>query len=188
MSPGVLSDFHERIISVLGQVEERDFDLLNDQLLRLDTHNGKPITIYLSAKGGNLVDVLKVVDVVATLRSTTVGIGMGLLEGASAAILIAMQKRIMMPSALLFLSGLWNLPSHQENVGLHPVSTTSLQTHLHQRLNELETHSPQLAQLVREAEKQPRFITASEALQLGLCDQIHGLEDIQNKTRRHHVR
>jgi ATP-dependent protease ClpP protease subunit len=188
MSRGVLFDYAARILSVHGHVEEGEFNILADQLLRLDTEAAKPITIYFSARGGNLVDALKILDVFGTLRSPTIGIAMGLCEGASVVVFAAARTRIMMPSAILSPARLWDLPGPHERSGLHSSTTVSIRTHLHQRLREMSSQLPHVVELILESEKQPRLITASEAMRLRLTDQVLGAKEIKSKAQTIHVR
>lgn len=188
MSPGVLFDYESRVISLHGHVCESDFTVLTDHLLRLDTESPKTITIYLTAQGGNLIDALKILDVFETLRSPTVGIALGLNEGAAVLILAAAKTRIMLPSAILHSIKLWNLPNENTKIGLHSVTTISLRSLLHRRLKVIASRWTAAVQLAHEAEKEPRLISAGDALELGLIDQIHSLTVDPVKARRSHVR
>jgi ATP-dependent protease ClpP protease subunit len=169
---GIFQDFEARVLGLHGQAEERDFNALADNLLRLDTESDDPITIYFSCAGGNLIEVLKLIDVLIALRSPTVGIGLGLIQNAGAVILAATTTPMMLPSAILFPSRLWDLPSQQIRVGLHSSESTSIQTLLHRRLDELDASLPHVVSFVREAEQDSRLITAHRAKQLSLIKKI----------------
>jgi len=186
MNPGVLFDFQARVLSLHGQVEEGNFNAFVDQLLRLDTDANCPITIYFSSCGGNLVDMLKVLDIFATLRSPTTAIAMGVNEGAAAILLTATGTRLMLPSSLLCTARLWDLPGPP--VGLQASTTETLRSHLHERLQILKARWPQAIRLVLEAERQPRFIAAREALALGLIDRIIQKDPISLPAHHPHVR
>jgi len=136
MNPSVLFDFEARVLSLHGRIDEGDCNLLVDQLLRLDTDANRPITIYFSSCGGNLVDMLKVLDIFATLRSPTTAIAMGVNEGAAAILLTATGTRLMLPSSLLCTARLWDLPGPP--VGLQASTTETLRSHLHERLQILK--------------------------------------------------
>ncbi len=186
MNPAIFFDYEGRVLSLLGPVKEGDFTALTDNLLRLDTTARKPITIYLSAQGGHLMDALKVLDVLTTLRSPTTGIALGLNEGASVVILLACQKRIMLPSALLDTGNLWKLPNESKTIGLQTVTSGSSHAHVHRRLNELSTHWPQMVELVRSAENGSKFLCPVDALKREFIDEIFG--QTETKVPVHHVR
>jgi hypothetical protein len=186
MNPAIFFDYEGRVLSLLGPVQEVDFTALSDHLLRLDTAARKPISIYLSAQCGHLMDALKVLDVLATLRSPTTGIALGLNEGASVVILSACQKRIMLPSALLETGNLWKLPREDKMIGLHTVTPDSLHAHVHRRLKELAARWPRLVELVRAAENGPAFLCPVDALKREIIDEI--FDQTETKVPVHHVR
>lgn len=170
-----LFDYEARVISLLGKIDSPHIDLLIDQLLRLDTESPKEITLYISCQSGTLIDALKVIDVMKTLRSQVTAIGMGLIQGVGVPIFAAAPKRFLFPNALLTTMGLWSIS------GLEIQPTTGFgSTAAHPRdalVKELEGQVEYLrptilARLIREAATMPRLFTAQEAISLGLADDL----------------
>ena len=62
-------DYEGRVVSLLGRIDSSHVDVLADQLLRLETENSDDITLYVSCVGANLIDALKIADVMNTLQS-----------------------------------------------------------------------------------------------------------------------
>jgi hypothetical protein len=168
-------DYEGRVVSLLGRIDSSHADILADQLLRLETENSDDITLYISCTGGNLIDALKIVDVMDTLQSHVTAIAMGLVQGAGVLIFAAAAERLILPSALLATTGLWAMPGLEltppsgfGSPGSHPRET--LRTQLETQVDQLS--SPVLARLVREAAGSPRLFTAEQAIALHLADAI----------------
>jgi hypothetical protein len=168
-------DYEGRVVSLLGRNDSSHIDVLADQLLRLETESDEPITLYISSTGGNLIDALKIVDVMSTLQSHVTAIAMGLVQGAGVLIFATAAERLILPNALLATTGLWTMPGLElappsgfGSLGSHPRET--LRTHLEAQVDQLS--SPILARLVREAAGSPRLFTAEQAVALHLADAI----------------
>jgi ATP-dependent protease ClpP protease subunit len=160
---GPLVDYNGRVASLLGPIDHTEINLLVDQLLRLDTARRKPITLYLSCIGGSLVDAFKVVDIMTGLRSPVITVAMGLVEGAAVIILACAAKRLMLPSSVLSTAGLYLFGTSQ---------ATTLAETLQPKIEELGWRSPEIVGLIRRAERRQEFLSAPEALRLGLIDRI----------------
>lgn len=170
-----LFDYEARVISLLGKIDSPHIDLLIDQLLRLDTQSPKEITLYISSQGGTLIDALKVIDVMKTLRSPAIVIGMGLIQGAGIPIFAAAPKRFLFPNALLTTMSLWAVHGLEIQpatgfgfAAAHP--RDALVKELEDQVEHLRPAT--LARLIREAATMPRLFTAQEAISLGIADDL----------------
>jgi Clp protease len=118
-----LLDLDSRILSLLGNVGSEEVNLLIDFLLRADEKNAKEITLYVSSKGGDVIEGLKLIDTLRLLRAPVTAVCFGQVEGAGVILLAACAKRVLFSSALLSTGGLWALPQiHHENrhpIGIH---------------------------------------------------------------------
>lgn len=168
-------DYEGRVVSLLGRIDSSQVDVLADQLLRLETESSEPITLYISSTGGNLIDALKIVDVMNTLQSHVTAIVMGLVQGAGVLIFATAAERLILPNALLATTGLWTMPGLEftppsgfGSPGFHPRET--LRSQLEAQVDQLS--SPVLARLVREAAETPRLFTAKQAVAVHLADAL----------------
>jgi len=168
-------DYEGRVVSLLGRIDSSHVDVLADQLLRLETENSDDITLYVSCTGGNLIDALKIVDVMNTLQSHVMAIAMGLVQGAGVLVFATALERFILPNALLATTGLWTMPGLEltppsgfGSPGLHPRET--LRAQLEAQVDQLS--SPVLARFVREAAEAPRLFTAKQAIALHLADAL----------------
>ena len=159
-----LFDYQGRVISLLGGIDHQEIDRLIDHLLRLDTASRRPITLYVSCRGGSIVEALMITDIFASLRSRVTGIGMGLIAGAGAVILASTHDRVLLPSAVLSTAGLHDFAVSQ--------ATTLVET-IQPRIEALGERSPRLVELINRAERRQEFISAPEALRKCLIDRIH---------------
>ena len=166
-------DYEGRVVSLLGRIDSSHVDVLADQFLRLETESDEPITLYISSTGGNLIDALKIVDVMNTLQSHVTAIAMGLVQGAGVLVFATASERLILPNALLATTGLWTMPGLEltppsgfGSLGSHPRET--LRTYLDAQVDNLD--SPSVVRLVREAAETPRLFTAKQAIAVHLAD------------------
>jgi len=174
-----LLDLEDRIVNLLGDIGEEEVNLLIDLLLRCDSESNREITLYISCKGGDLIQSLKLLDTLRILRSKVTAVGFGVIEGLGLLVLAACPKRLVFASTLFSTAGLWSLPTP------HPDSRQTIGlgkgVDHRQLLAEKTQHQAEsaFAALVREL---PRFLVdpdleyqllnAHEALKAGLIDAI----------------
>jgi Clp protease len=184
-----LFDYESRILCLLGPVEPPDFDLLVDQLLRLDAESEHNITLFVSSQGGTMVEALKVIDTIGLLRCKLTVVGFGLVEGAGVLLIACAHQRILFPSAVVSTAGVWDLPQlhAQARAGIGLNSQPSLDDELCRCL------SPRIAEVLISAKRSSvfplfkpstaaRLFTSQECLDLDLADAvIEGPRRLLNK-------
>jgi hypothetical protein len=185
-------DHEGRVVSLLGRIESAEINLLADQLLRLETANSDAITLYVSSVGGDLVEALKIVDLMNTLHSHVTAVAMGLVQAAGVVIFASAPERLILPSALLSTADLWTIPALEVSpafgfrpMGLQP--REMLMSQLETQVDKLS--SPALARLVREAATTPRLFTAEQAVASHLADTVvptrNFIKSAKSKILRH---
>jgi ATP-dependent Clp protease, protease subunit len=174
-----LHDIESRILSLLGTIDSAEVDLLIDLLLRADATNGKEITLYVSSRGGNWIEGLKLIDTINLLRSPVTAVALGQVEGAGLVLLAASTKRVLFPHSLLSSAGLWTLPStHNETrhpIGLHSVADSRqiLLAKVLQQVEQAIAEMPgRIPSFLADPTQPPRLLNAEEALQFGIADAI----------------
>ena len=176
---GPLCDYEARIVSLLGKIDTNEVNLLVDQLLRLDAESGKPITVFVSCQGGDIIQGLTLLDSLGLLRSTVTAVGMGLIEGAGVLLLAGAHERIVFPSALLSSAGLWDLPhlhpTSKRGIGLHQDlhPGDQLLSRLRDRMTQIVLASnSKLPGLLADPNVLPQIFDSTGAVHIGLADSI----------------
>jgi ATP-dependent Clp protease protease subunit len=174
-----LHDYEARILSLLGTITELDVNHLVDALLRLDQESNKEITIYVSSRGGDILEGLKLIDAIRLMRSRVVCVALGLTEGAGVLLLTASSKRIMFPSAVVTTAGLWELPhQHRETrqpIGLHgevdarQILISKIKKQVEQIIAEMPRKIPSF---LADPTQPPRLFSAEESIEAGIADAI----------------
>ena len=176
---GPLCDFEARIIGLLGRIDATDVNRVVDLLLRFDASSAKPITVFVSCQGGDIVEGLKITDTLGLLRAPLTAVGMGLIEGAGVLLLASAYQRILYPSAQICTAGLWDLPHLHETarrgMGLHQGSDVGDQliTQLSARVKKLTAaRDSRFPGLLANSKALPQVFDAPTAIEMGLADSI----------------
>jgi ATP-dependent protease ClpP protease subunit len=174
-----LVDSEARILSLLGPMTPSDINLAVDHLLRLDGENAHPITLFVSSQGGGIVEALKMLDTFSLLQAPLTAVGLGFIEGAGSLVLAGASQRVLFPSALVSLAGLWELPAGLETsrrrVGLNviPDQNDKIQNSLVQRVHEIIKESQgRIPTFFGDPELSPPLLNARDCIKNGLADAV----------------
>jgi ATP-dependent Clp protease protease subunit len=163
----------ERIIFIVGPIEDYMANLVVAQLLFLEAENPeKDIHLYINSPGGSITAGLSIYDTMRFVRPdvSTMCIGQAASMGAFLLAAGAAGKRYSLPNSRCMI--------HQPSGGAHGQASD---IHIHaqeilkirQRLNELLAHhtGQSVEQIALDTERD-RFLSAEEACQYGLVDQV----------------
>ncbi|MCC6296205.1 MAG: ATP-dependent Clp endopeptidase proteolytic subunit ClpP [Pseudomonadales bacterium] len=163
----------ERIIFIVGPIEDYMANLVVAQLLFLEAENPeKDIHLYINSPGGSVTAGLSIYDTMRFVRPdvSTMCIGQAASMGAFLLAAGAGGKRYSLPNSRCMI--------HQPSGGAHGQASD---IHIHaqeilkirQRLNELLAHhtGQSVEQIALDTERD-RFLSAEEACQYGLVDQV----------------
>ena len=163
----------DRIIFIDGEINDMSADLVVAQILFLDSQNSeKDISLYINSPGGSVTAGLAIYDTIQSIKCDTQTICLG--QAASmAAILLASGtpgKRFALPSSRVMI--------HQPWVGAQGQSTDiSIQAKEIIRLKRLTidyfaSHTGKAADVVEADMERDFYMSAQEALEYGIVDQI----------------
>ena len=163
----------ERIIFIVGPIEDYMANLVVAQLLFLEAENPeKDIHLYINSPGGSVTAGLSIYDTMRFVRPdvSTMCIGQAASMGAFLLAAGAAGKRYSLPNSRCMI--------HQPSGGAHGQASD---IHIHaqeilkirQRLNELLAHhTGQSGEQISLDTERDRFLSAEEACQYGLVDQV----------------
>jgi ATP-dependent Clp protease, protease subunit len=166
--------FEERIIFLGTQVDDASANDIMAQLVCLESMDpDRDISLYINSPGGSFTALTAIYDTMQFVKPDVATVCMGQAASAAAVLLAAGApgKRMALPNARILI--------HQPytETGRGQVSDLEIQANEIQRMREqleemLSKHSNQSTQQISEDIERDKILTAAEALQYGLIDQI----------------
>ena len=163
----------ERIIFVVGPIDDHMANLVVAQLLFLESENPtKEINLYVNSPGGSVTAGLSVYDTMQFIKPSisTLCIGQAASMGA---ILLAggsKKKRFALPNSRVMIHQ--PLGSFQGQATDFDIQAKEI-LNIHSRLNEiLSKHTGQTLKKIQNDTERDNFMTSSDALKYGIIDEI----------------
>jgi ATP-dependent Clp protease protease subunit len=163
----------ERIVFIMGPVEDHMASLVTAQLLFLEAENpDKDISLYINSPGGVVTSGLAIYDTMQYIRCeiATICIGQAASMGSLLLAAGAKGKRYALPHARVML--------HQPSGGFQG-QASDIEIHareiltLRQRLNEIYVrHTGRTLAEIEAKMERDTFMSADEARELGLVDEV----------------
>ena len=166
--------FEERIIFLGVQIDDASANDVIAQLIALESLDpDRDITMYINSPGGSVTSMMAIYDTMQFVQPEIQTFCVGQAASAAAVLLAAGApgKRMALPNARILI--------HQPytETGRGQVSDLEIQANEIQRMREqleemLSKHSNQSPQQISEDIERDKILTAAEALEYGLIDQI----------------
>ena len=163
----------ERVIFVVGEIEQHMANLIIAQLLFLESENpGKDISLYINSPGGVVSAALAVYDTMQFIQSNVSTLCLG--QAASAAALLlavgATGKRYCLPHATVMIHQvLGGYQGQGSDIAIHAKETARI-SHLLNGV--LAKHTGKtIAQLEKDTNRD-NFMSAKQAQEYGLVDHV----------------
>jgi len=163
----------ERVIFMVGQVEDFMANVIVAQLLFLESENpDKEISLYINSPGGSVTAGMAIYDTMQFIKPpvSTLCIGQAASMGAFLLAAGAPEKRFLLPNSRVMI--------HQPSAGFQG-QATDIDIHareilsMKERLNQLMAkHCGQDPEKVQADTERDNFMTAEDALAYGLVDRI----------------
>ena len=163
----------ERVIFMVGQVEDYMANLIVAQLLFLESDNpDKDISLYINSPGGSVTAGMAIYDTMQFIKPNVSTLCIGQAASMGAFLLTAGQpgKRFILPNSRVMI--------HQPSAGFQG-QATDIDIHAREilaikdRMNRLMAqHSGQTVEKVKEDTERDNFLTAEDAVEYGLVDRI----------------
>jgi ATP-dependent Clp protease protease subunit len=163
----------ERVIFIVGPIEDQMANLVVAQLLFLESENpDKDIHLYINSPGGSVTAGLSIYDTMQFIKPlvSTMCVGQAASMGAFLLSGGAKGKRLILPNARTMI--------HQPSGGAQgQASDIEIQAKeilfLRERLNRmLSEHTGQPMDLIERDTERDRFMSAEQSVEYGLVDQV----------------
>lgn len=171
----------ERIIFLLGEVEDHMANLVVAQLLFLESENPeKDIFIYINSPGGVVTAGLAIYDTIQFIKPDVSTLCIGQAASAAALLLCAGAdgKRFCLPNARVMIhQPLGGYRGQATDIEIHARETLTVREKLNNIMAKHTRKTPE--QIMRDTERD-NFMSASQALDYGLIDKIlHGRDSLE---------
>ena len=163
----------ERVIFIVGPIEDQMANLVVAQLLFLESENpDKDIHLYINSPGGSVTAGLSIYDTMQFIKSevSTMCVGQAASMGAFLLSGGAKGKRLILPNARTMI--------HEPSGGAQgQASDIEIQAKeilfLRERLNRmLSEHTGQPMDVIERDTERDRFMSAEQSVEYGLVDQV----------------
>ena len=163
----------ERVIFIVGPIEDQMANLVVAQLLFLESENpDKDIHLYINSPGGSVTSGLSIYDTMQFIKPevSTMCVGQAASMGAFLLSGGAKGKRLILPNARTMI--------HQPSGGAQgQASDIEIQAKeilfLRERLNRmLSEHTGQPMDVIERDTERDRFMSAEQSVEYGLVDQV----------------
>ncbi len=163
----------ERVVFMVGPVDDRSANLVVAQLLFLEAENpDKDIALYINSPGGVVTAGLSIYDTMQFIKPdvSTLCIGQAASMGAFLLNAGAKGKRFALPNARIMIhQPLGGFQGQASDIAIHAKEILSIR----ERLNRLMAkHSGQPLERIEKDTDRDNFLTAEEAAAYGLIDQV----------------
>jgi len=163
----------ERVIFLVGQVEDYMANLIVAQLLFLESDNPeKDISLYINSPGGAVTAGMSIYDTMQFIHSdvSTACIGQAASMGAILLTAGAKEKRFALPhSRIMIHQPLGGFQGQASDIDIHAREILRIRSELNQMLAD---HTGQKIKTIENDTERDNFMSAAEAVKYGLIDSV----------------
>lgn len=163
----------ERVIFIVGQVEDHMANLVVAQLLFLESENpDKDISVYINSPGGSVTAGLAIYDTMQFIKSdiSTLCIGQAASMGAVLLAAGTKGKRYSLPhSRVMIHQPLGGYQGQASDIEIHTKEILKIREQLNQLLAD---HSGQSIDTIDKDTERDNFMSAEQAAEYGLIDEV----------------
>jgi ATP-dependent Clp protease, protease subunit len=166
----------DRILWVSGVVDDRMSDIVQAQLLYLDSVDKKDITLYINSPGGSVLSGLGIVDLMNYIKSDVATVNVGLCASMGSVLLSSGTKG--KRSSLIYSKVMTHMVSSSYGGNIQDTSISHLESHKYNYIlfKILSENCNKSFDEVLDISRRDRWFNSQEALDFGLIDEIIGLE------------
>ncbi len=163
----------ERIIFIIGPIDDNVSNLVVAQLLFLESENpDKDISVYINSPGGVVTAGLAIYDTMQFIKPQVSTICMGQAASMGAFLLAggAAEKRFCLPNARVMIhQPLGGVQGQASDIAIHAEETLKIRTRLNQILAK---HTGQPEEVIAKDTDRDNFMSPERALEYGIIDKI----------------
>ncbi|MCW8929671.1 MAG: ATP-dependent Clp endopeptidase proteolytic subunit ClpP [Gammaproteobacteria bacterium] len=163
----------ERVIFLVGQVEDQMANLIVAQLLFLESENpDKDIHLYINSPGGSVTAGMSIYDTMQFIKPdvSTMCIGQAASMGALLLTGGAKGKRYCLPNSRMMIhQPLGGFQGQASDIAIHAQEILTLKEKLNQIM---ASHTGQELDIIAQDTDRDNFLSSDQAVEYGLIDQV----------------
>lgn len=163
----------ERVIFMVGQVEDHMANLIVAQLLFLESENpDKDIHLYINSPGGSVTAGMAIYDTMQFIKPdvSTMCVGQAASMGSLLLTAGTKGKRFCLPNSRVMIhQPLGGFQGQASDIAIHAQEILGIREKLNQILAH---HTGQTVNKIKKDTDRDNFLTADEAMKYGLIDQV----------------
>ncbi len=163
----------ERVIFLVGQVEDHMANLIVAQLLFLESENpDKDIHLYINSPGGSVTAGMAIYDTMQFIKCdvSTMCIGQAASMGALLLTAGAKNKRFCLPNSRMMIhQPLGGFQGQASDIAIHAKEILTLKDKLNQIMAD---HTGQNIDVIAKDTDRDNFLNAEESVKYGLIDEV----------------
>jgi len=163
----------ERVVFIVGPIEDYSANLIVAQLLYLESENPeKDINVYINSPGGSVTAGMAIYDTMQFVRAdvSTMCVGQAASMGALLLSAGAKGKRYALPhSRVMIHQPLGGFQGQASDIDIHAREILKLKDQLNQIL---QHHTGQDMETIERDTDRDKFLSAAEACDYGLLDEV----------------
>lgn len=163
----------ERVIFLVGQVEDHMANLIVAQMLFLEADNpDKDIHLYINSPGGSVTAGMAIYDTMKFIKPNVSTICIGQAASMGAFLLSAGEKgkRYCLPNSRVMIhQPLGGFQGQASDIEIHAKEILSIKAKLNQMLAD---HTGQPLEVIEQDTDRDNFMSADESLKYGLIDEV----------------
>lgn len=173
----------DRIIWVSGVVNQQMSDIVQAQLLFLDSVEKKDISLYINSPGGSVIHGLGIVDLMNYISSDVATINIGMCASMGSVLLSSGTKG--KRSSLIYSKVMTHQVSHGTSGNIQDTRINQVEAEKHNYIlfKMLAKNCGKTFDEVLEFSRRDKWYNSDEALQFGLIDEIIGLNKNDSITK-----
>ncbi|MHC4238375.1 MAG: ClpP family protease [Planctomycetota bacterium] len=174
-----------RIVFLIGEISyARAAEVIMKMLYLDNLKRGNEISLYINSPGGSVDDTMAIYDTIRFVGSPVATYCIGRAQSGAAVILAAgtKGKRFALPHAKVMLHQPWGGVSGQAaDIKIQAEEILKAKTMVNEILAE---HSGQTIEKISAETERDRYMTAAEACEYGLIDEVLKAEDKEKKDKK----
>jgi ATP-dependent Clp protease protease subunit len=167
----------DRIIWVSGVVDQHMSDIIQAQLLFLDSTEKKDISLYINSPGGSVLCGLGIVDLMNYIKSDVATINIGMCASMGSVILSSGTKG--KRSSLIYSKVMTHQVSHGTQGVIEDTRINQLEAEKYNYIlfKLLAKNCGKTFEEMLESSRRDKWFNSTQALEFGLIDEIIGLDN-----------
>ena len=174
----------DRIIWVSGVVDQNMSDIIQAQLLYLDSTEKKDITLYINSPGGSVLSGLGIVDLMNYINSDVATVNIGMAASMGSVLLSSGTKG--KRSSLVYSKVMTHMVSSQYGGNIQDTTITHLESHKYNYIlfKLLAKNCGKTFEEMLESSRRDKWFNSKEAFDFGLIDEVIGIDKVDSMDKQ----